>query len=107
MVWTGYASYTVAEYEVQLRIANKALRRVSDEATVRLRAKTVAETKALVALEPDYQDAEDIVENLENVKIFAVSIYTDLEKSAATVSRELTRRTSRSSLEERNDKYNT
>lgn len=105
VVWSGYASYVVAEYEVELRTVSKVLRRVSDKATVRLKAKTVAETKALVAMEPEYQDAEDEVDKVENAKIFAVSIYTGLEKSAQTVSRELTRRTSRGSLEARNDKY--
>lgn len=107
VVWCGYASYVVAEYEVELRRANKKLRRIADAHTIRLKAKTVAETKALVAQQEDYQDAEDIVEGIEDTKILATSIYTDLEKSAATVSRELTRRTSRSSLEARNDKYNT
>lgn len=105
--WSGFASYVVAEYEVQLRKANKVLRRVSDAATVRLKAKTVSETKALVALEPAYQEAEDAVDAVEDLRLFAVSIHTHLEACGKAVSRELTRRTSRSSLEGRNDKYNT
>jgi hypothetical protein len=105
--WTGYASYVVAEYDIQLRKANKVLRRISDEHTVRLKAKTVSETKALVARQADYQEAEDEVDAVEDTKLLAISIYTHLESCMKTVSRELTRRTSRNNVEERNSKYNT
>lgn len=107
VVWSGYAGYTVAEYEIQIRKASRDLRRISDGLTLRLKVKTVSETKALVQQDPSYQEAEDFLENLEDVKLLATSIYTHLEKSAQTVSRELTRRASRGNLDSRNDRYNT
>ena len=107
VAWSGYAGYVVAEYTVELRRASKTLRRIADEFTILRKAKTVSETKALVQQEPEYQRAEDKVEAVEDKKLLAESIYTDLDKSASTVSRELTRRTSRGSLEGRNDKYTT
>lgn len=106
VVWCGYAGYIVAEYEVQTRSATRDLRRISDGLTLRLKAKTVAETKAMVQQQPEYLEAEEALEAIEDVKLLANSIYTDLEKSAATVSRELTRRTSRGSLDSRNDRLN-
>lgn len=107
VVWSGYAGYTVAEYDVAVRGASRSLRRTADGLTLLLRAKTVAETKALVQQDPAYQEAEETLEGLEDVRLLANSIYAGLEKSAQTVSRELTRRTSRSSLEFRNGRYNT
>src|SRR5579859_1813394 len=43
--WSGYAGYVVAEATIAVRRANRVLSRVADAATVRLKAKTVAETK--------------------------------------------------------------
>jgi hypothetical protein len=105
--WSGYAGYVVAEATVAVRRANRVLSRVADAATVRLKAKTVAETKALVAQTPEYIEAEDALDEAENYEILVKSYYTHLEACAKTVSRELTRRTSRTNIEERNGKYNT
>lgn len=105
--WAGYAGYKVAESTIAVRKATRVLQRVSDKYTVLRKAKTVAETKALVAQEPEYIAAEDFLDEVENFDIQVKSIYTHLEACGKAVSRELTRRTSRSSLEGRNDKYNT
>lgn len=105
--WSGYAGYVVAEATISVRKANRLLQRVSDAATVRLKAKTVAETKALVAQTSEYIEAEDALDEAENYEILVKSLYTHLESCAKTVSRELTRRTSRANVEERNGKYNT
>lgn len=104
--WTGYAGYQVATASIEVRMANRKLQAVVDKYTVQKRAKTVSETKALVALEPDVQDADYDVMVAESFAEQLKAIYSHLESCAKTVSRELTRRTSRSSVEERNDKYN-
>jgi hypothetical protein len=105
--WTGYAGYEVAKATIAVRQATRVLQRVSDAATVRLKAKTVAETKALVAQTPEYIEAEDHLDTCENYEILVKSLYTHLEACGKAVSRELTRRTSRATVEQRDGKYNT
>jgi len=104
--WTGYAGYQMAEASIEVRMANRQLQAVSDKYTVLKKAKTVAETKALVALEPEVQDADYNVMVAEAFAERVKAIYTHLESCAKTVSRELTRRTSRATVEDRNNKYN-
>lgn len=105
--WTGYAGFKVAEATIVVRKASKALQRTSDALTIQYKSKTVAETKARVAQDEAYMDAEDELDTAENFEILVKSVYTHLESCSKAVSRELTRRTSRASVEARNDKYNT
>jgi hypothetical protein len=105
--WTGYAGYQVAEASIEVRMATRWLQAVSDKYTVQKKAKTVAETKALVALEPEVQEADYSLMVAESFAERVKAIYTHLEACSKTVSRELTRRTSRANVEERNGKYNT
>lgn len=106
--WTGYAGYLVAEAAIAERRAERALQRVADRYTIVHKAqKTVAATKALVQQEPEFQDAEDLVDDTYAYGKLINSQYTHLEKCANTVSRELSRRLSRNDSERRNSKYNT
>lgn len=104
--WTGYAGYQMAEASIEVRMASRSLQAVSDKHTVLKKAKTVAETKALVALEPEVQEADYNLMVAEAFSDRVKAIYTHLESCAKTVSRELTRRTSRATVEDRNNKYN-
>jgi len=105
--WTGYAGYQVAEAEIEERQAERKLKRVEDTYTVQYKSeKTVAATKARVALEPEFQAAEDVVDVAFARKKLLGSLYTDLERKAQAVSRELTRRLARKDTEHRNEKYN-
>lgn len=103
--WTGYAGYLVAESVVSERQANRQLQRIADRYTILRKAKTVAETKALVQQEPEYLEAEDKLSAIQDYSELIKSMYTHLESCGKTVSRELTRRTSRNNLEDRSDKY--
>jgi hypothetical protein len=103
--WTGYAGYEVATASIDVRVATRKLQAVTDKFTVLKKAKTVSETKAMVALEPEVQEADYNLMVAESFAEHVKAIYTHLESCAKTVSRELTRRTSRASVEERNDKY--
>lgn len=106
--WTGYAGYTAAEAAITLRKAERALQRVSDRLTIKYKAeKTVAATKALVAQEDEYQEAEDAVDLAYAHHKLVESLYTHYEKCGNTVSRELSRRLSRNDSERRNGKYTT
>lgn len=105
--WTGYAGYVVAESTIAVRKANRVLQRIADGLTIVHKAKTVAETKARVAQDPAYIEAEDALDEAENSEILVKSLYTHLESCGKAVSRELTRRTSRANVEDRNGKYNT
>lgn len=104
--WTGYAGYVAAEASITLRKAERGLQRVSDRLTIKYKAeKTVAATKALVAQESEFQDAEDIVDEAYAYHKLVESLYTHYEKCGNTVSRELSRRLSRNDSERRNGKY--
>ena len=104
--WTGYAGFCVAQAAIDVRMATRELNAVSNQLTVLHRAKTVAETKALVATQPEYLDAELKLEYAEVYKIQLDAVYTHLEACGKAVSRELTRRTSRNNVEARDSKYN-
>src|SRR5690349_8869599 len=61
--WTGYAGYIVAEAAIAERKAERALQRIADKYSIVYKTeKTVAATKARVAQEPEYQEAEDLVD---------------------------------------------
>lgn len=106
--WTGYAGYLVAEASIAERKAERALQRVSDRYSIIHKSeKTVAATKARVAQEPEYQDAEDEVDNAYAYAKLLSSQYTHLDKCANTVSRELSRRLARNNSENRSSKYST
>lgn len=106
--WTGYAGYVVAEGAIALRKAERGLQRVSDRLTIKYKTeKTVAATKAMVAQEPEFQDAEDLVDEAYAYHKLIESLYTHYEKCGNTVSRELSRRLSRNDNERRSGKYNT
>jgi hypothetical protein len=105
--WTGYAGYQVAVAVIDVRMSARKLQAVTDKYTVQKKAKTVSETKALVALEPEVQEMDYALIFSESFADQIKAIYNHLESCMKTVSRELTRRTSRSTVEERNGKYNT
>jgi hypothetical protein len=106
--WTGYAGYLAAEADIAERKAQRVLQRVSDRYTIQHKAqKTVAAIKALVQQEPEYQDAEDLVDEAYAYGKLVGSLYTHYEKCGNTVSRELSRRLSRNDSEKRNGKYST
>lgn len=106
--WTGYAGYQVALNEIAERKAERNLQRVSDRySIIHKKEKTVAATKAMVQQEPEYLEAEDAVELAYAVTKLSKSEYTHLEACAKVASRELSRRISRRSVEERSDKFNT
>lgn len=105
--WTGYAGFKVAEAQIVVRKATKALQRIADSLTIQYKSKTVAETKARVAQDQLYMEAEDELDSAENYEILVKSVYTHLEGCGKAVSRELTRRTSRANVEQRDGKYNT
>lgn len=106
--WTGYAGYLAAEAAIVERKAERALQRVADRYSIVYKTeKTVAATKARVQQEPEYQDAEDLVDDSYAYGKLVGSLYTHYEKCSSTVSRELSRRLSRNESERRNDKYTT
>lgn len=106
--WTGYAGHLVARAAISERLAEKQLKRVEDIYTIRYKSeKTVAATKAMVAQEEEYQEADAHVDTCYIKRKLLESTYTDLERKGQTVSRELSRRISRRAAENRNDKYNT
>jgi hypothetical protein len=106
--WTGYAGYLAAEAAIAERRAERALQRVADRYSIIHKAqKTVAATKALVQQEPEYQEAEDLVDEAYAYAKLVGSLYSHYEKCGSTVSRELSRRLSRNESERRNDKYTT
>ena len=106
--WAGYAGYLVATAAIDERKAERTLQRVSDRySIIHKTQKTVAATKAMVQQEPEYQDAEDIVDEAYAYGKLIGSQYTHLEKCASTVSRELSRRLARNDSERRMDKYTT
>ena len=84
--WTGYAGYLAAEADIDERKAQRALQRVSDRYTIVHKAqKTVAAIKALVQQEPEYQDAEDLVDEAYAYGKLIGSLYTHYEKCGNTV----------------------
>jgi hypothetical protein len=97
----------VAVAVIDVRMSARKLQAVTDKYTVQKKAKTVSETKALVALEPEVQEMDYALIFSESFADQIKAIYNHLESCMKTVSRELTRRTSRSTVEERNGKYNT
>lgn len=105
--WTGYAGYQMATAAINVRMATRDLNAASNMWTTKLKAKTVAETKALVAMQPDVQEADYKVMVAESYEEHVKAIYTHLEACGKTVSRELTRRTTRGNVEDRNSRYNT
>ena len=106
--WTGYAGYLAAEAAIAERKAERALQRVSDRySIVHKSQKTVAATKAMVQQEPEFQDAEDLVDEAYAYAKLVGSLYTHYEKCASTVSRELSRRLARNGNERRVDNYTT
>lgn len=104
--WTGYAGYLAAEGAIAERKAERALQRVADRYMIVHKAeKTVAVAKSKVQQEPEYQEAEDKVDEAYAYSKLVNSLYTHYEKCANTVSRELSRRLSRNDTERRNGKY--
>lgn len=105
--WTGYAGGEVARAVVEEKKAERALKRVEDLYTITYKTeKTVAATKARVAQEPDYQDAEDEVDRCYAYRKVVESVYGDCERKAAAASRELSRRLARRDTENRNGNVN-
>lgn len=106
--WTGYAGYLAAEAAIAERKAERTLQRVADRYSIIHKSqKTVAATKAMVQQEPEYQDAEDLVDEAYAYAKLVGSLYTHYEKCASTVSRELSRRLARNDNERRNSNYTT
>lgn len=105
--WTGYSGGELARAVVEEKRAERRLKRVEDLYTIQYKSeKTVAATKARVAVEPDYQTAEDEVDACFAYRKLVESVYTDCERKAAAASRELSRRISRGDTENRNGKMN-
>lgn len=105
--WAGYAGGEVARATVEEKKAERALSRVETHYTVEYKSeKTVAATKARVALEPEYQEAEDQVYTCFACRKVVESIYADCERKASAASRELSRRLARRDTENRNNKMN-
>lgn len=105
--WTGYSGGELARAVVEEKRAERRLKRVEDLYTIQYKSeKTVAATKARVAMEPEYQAAEDEVDSCFAYRKLVESIYTDCERKAAAASRELSRRISRRGAEDRNGKMN-
>ena len=105
--WAGYAGYLVALAEIEERKAERKLQRVFDRySIIHKKEKTVAATKAMVQQEPDYLDAEDELDVAYATAKLTKSQYTHLEACGKAVSRELSRRLARNSVDSRNDKYN-
>lgn len=105
--WTGFSGGEVARAIVEEKRAERKLKRVEDLYTIRHKAeKTVSATKALVAMEPEYQAAEDDVDACFAYRKLVESIYTDCERKTSAASRELSRRISRGDNEIRNGKVN-
>lgn len=106
--WTGYAGGEVALAVVEEKKAERALKRVEDLYTIQYKSeKTVAATKARVAVEPEFQEAEDRVDACYVYRKLVESIYGDCERKAAAASRELSRRLARRDIENRNGNVNT
>lgn len=106
--WAGFAGGELARATIDEKKAERALSRVETLYTVQYKSeKTVAATKARVALEPDYQEAEDKVDSCFAYRKMVESIYQDCERKAAAASRELSRRLARRDTENRNGKMNT
>jgi hypothetical protein len=105
--WTGYSGGELARAVVAEKQAERKLKRVEDLYTIKYKSeKTVAATKAMVAAEDEYQEAEDAVDACFAYRKLVESIYTDCERKAAAASRELSRRISRGDTETRNGKMN-
>lgn len=104
--WTGYSGGELARAEVEEKQAERKLKRVEDLYTIRHKSeKTVAATKAMVAQEPEFQEAEDALHSCFAYRKLVESIYKDCERKAAAASRELSRRISRGDSEVRNGKH--
>lgn len=105
--WAGYAGGEVARAAVKEKRAERALSRVETLYTIQYKSeKTVAATKALVAMEPDYQDAEDELDACFVYRKMVESVYSDCERKVSAASRELSRRLARRDTENRNSKMN-
>lgn len=105
--WTGYSGGELARAVVEEKDAERKLKRVEDLYTIKHKTeKTVAATKAMVASEPEYQEAEDVVAACFAYRRLVESVYADCERKAAAASRELSRRISRGDSETRNGKMN-
>lgn len=106
--WTGYAGGELAVAVVKEKRAERELSRMETLYTVQYKSeKTVAATKARVALEPEYQAAEDDVDACFNDRRLLEFMYQDCERKASAASRELSRRLGRRDVENRNGKMST
>lgn len=105
--WAGYAGGEVARAAVEEKRAERTLSRTEMVYTVQYKTeKTVSATKARVALEPEYQEAEDALDRCFATRKVLESVYQDCERKVAAASRELSRRLARRDSENRNGKMN-
>ena len=105
--WAGYAGGELARATVDEKRAERSLSRVETYYTVQYKSeKTVAAIKARVALEVEYQDAEDKVDACFAYRKMVEFVYSDCERKVSAASRELSRRLARRDTENRNGKMN-
>ena len=106
--WQNYAATELAQYEVAEEQAEAAVRRLSAEGFVLNvgGSSKVTETRAAIDASPEMERARQNVLNVYAKRKMTQVIFTNCERTAALISRELSRRIGRDPLERRQMRWN-
>ncbi|MFH9606826.1 hypothetical protein [Streptomyces sp. NPDC017448] len=108
VTWTSYAGGQLAIAAVNEKECESQLAIAQARAAVAARSeKTVAAQKALAADDPAVREATTALTHAYARRKILESVHAGLEAKARVISRELTRRTGTSSLENRTGKWGT
>lgn len=109
IAWSGFAATQLALAEIDERDAEKRLKRAEQAAMSSSWSKDsrVALAKAEASLSPEVQKVSDQLDVVYNYRKLVGVMASNLEREAALVSRELTRRTSTFDGGRRRERFNT
>lgn len=104
--WNEYIGVELALVEIDEHYAEMAAKKIEAISNITHKGeKTATAAKAMVFEDPKYLEAQEQLNETYAKKKLMAMLYTNSEKAANLVSRELTRRTGRSDRENRTNKW--
>lgn len=104
--WNEYIGVELAATEIDERYAGIVVEKLKAISNIKHKGeKTATAAKAMVFEDPEFEEAQDRLDEAYAKRKLIAMLYNNAEKAANLVSRELTRRTGRSDRENRGNRW--